>query len=47
MVVDHKKFDVISHSIVEGLGVLSRRNVLYFSTPRTAIPAFSETDFWI
>jgi hypothetical protein len=21
--------------------------LLYFSTPMTAIPAFSETDFWI
>ena len=40
MVDGHKKFDVVSHSIVESLGVFSRRNFLYFSTPRTAIPAF-------
>ena len=38
MVVGNKKFGVVSHLIVGGL---------YFSTPMTAIPAFSETDFWI
>ena len=27
-----------------GLGVFSRRNVLYFSTPRTAFRAFSATE---
>ena len=43
MVVGNKKFGVVSHLIVGG----SPRKCLYFSTPMTAIPAFSETDFWI
>jgi hypothetical protein len=30
-----------------GLGEFSPRKMLYFSTPRTALRAFSETDFWI
>ena len=49
--VGDKKFGVVSHLIVGGggggLGVFSPRKCLYFSTPMTAIPAFSETDFWI
>ena len=47
MVVGNKKFGVVSHLIVGGSGVFSLRKFLYFSTPMTAIPAFSETDFWI
>ena len=47
MVVGNKKFGVISRLLVGGLGVSSPRKFLYFSTPMTAIPAFSETDFWI
>ena len=44
MVVGDKKFGVVSHLIVGGSGP---RKFLYFSTPMTTIPAFSETDFWI
>ena len=36
--VGNKKFGVVSHLIVGGSGVFSPRNVLYFSTPMTAIP---------
>jgi hypothetical protein len=43
MVVGNKNFGVVSHFIVGGSGV----KILYFSTPMTAIPAFSETDVWI
>ena len=47
MVVGNKKFGVVSHLIVGGSGGIVPRKFLYFSTPMTAIPAFSETDFWI
>jgi hypothetical protein len=47
MVIGNKKFGVVSYLIVEGIGIFSLRKFLYFSTPRTAIRAFSETDFWI
>jgi hypothetical protein len=47
MVVDNKNVGVVSHLIVGGSGVFYPRKILYFSTPMTAIPAFSETDFWI
>jgi hypothetical protein len=50
MVVDNKTFGVVLYVIVGGgggLGVFYLRIFLYFSTPRTAIRAFSETDFWI
>ena len=45
MVVGNKKFGVVSYVIVGGGG--SGGILLYFSTPGTAICAFSETDFWI
>ena len=48
MVVGNKKFGVISRLLVGGSqGYNSPRKFLYFSTPMSAIPAFSETDFWI
>ena len=48
MVVGNKNFGVVSHLIVGGSGgILPQKIFLYFSTPMTAIPAFSETDFWI
>ena len=47
MVVGNKNFGVVSHLTFNSLGVFSHRKILYFSTPMTAIPAFSETDFWI
>ena len=38
--VGNKKFGVVSHLIVGGggMGVISPRKFLYFSTPMTAIP---------
>jgi hypothetical protein len=47
MVVGNKKFGVVSYVLVGRSGVFSPGKYLYFSTPRTAIRAFSETDFWI
>jgi hypothetical protein len=46
MVVGNKKFGVVSHLVVGGSGVILPRKFFYFSTPMTAIPAFSETYFW-
>ena len=40
------KFGVVSYGR-GGLGAFSPRKVSYFSTPRAAFLAFSETDFWI
>ena len=45
MVVGNKKFGLISRLLVGRFS--PPENFLYFSTPMTAIPAFSETDFWI
>ena len=47
MVVGNKNVGVVSHFIVGGSGGILLLSSLYFSTPMTAIPAFSETDFWI
>ena len=47
MVVGNKNLGVVSHLIVGRSGGILPQKILYFSTPMTAIPAFSETDFWI
>jgi hypothetical protein len=48
MVVGDKKFGVVSYVLVGSLGVFSPRKFFCnFSTSRTEMLAFSETDFWI
>jgi hypothetical protein len=38
---------VVSYAIAGGSRGIPPRKCLYFSTPRTAFRACSETDFWI
>jgi hypothetical protein len=48
MVVGNKNFGLVIAFNSRGVwGYSPPKNVLYFSTPMTAIPAFSEKDFWI
>jgi hypothetical protein len=48
MVVGDKTFGVVSYVLVGGSGgILPPKIFFYFSTPRTEMRAFSETDFWI
>ena len=48
MVVGNKNLGVVSHLIVgRSGGILPQKNFVFFYPYMTAIPAFSETDFWI
>jgi hypothetical protein len=48
LVIGDKKFGVVSYVLVGGSGgIIPQKIFLYFSTPRTEMCAFSETNFWI
>ena len=47
MVVGNERFGVVSHLIVGGSGGIVPQKIFVFFYLMTAIPAFSETDFWI